>query len=394
MRGAPFQPGEHATVMKPAPYRVLHVLGGMQMGGAETLVMNVFRHIDRRLVQFDFAVAAAGRCHFDEEIEALGGRIYRHPAPQFHLMGFNRAFTKILRSRGPFAAVHSHVHSFSGNVLRLAHQAWVPVRIAHSHCSGDGKGDSLPRIIYRAVTRQMIQEHATHLVCASLAAGESLFGRDLRPGRQIRALPNGMDLRPYAAGPDRQAVRNELGIAAGACLIAHVGRFDAGKNQRFAVEVFREVATRKPDAHLVFAGAGPLQPGVREHAERLAVAGNTHFLGMRTDVPAILAAADVFLFPSLSEGLGNVLIEAQASGLHCIVSDAVPPEADLELGLMHRLGLDVSPHKWADLICDVMALPRPSWPVRRSALIEKQFDIESLARVWGDLYQDCEPSLS
>jgi glycosyltransferase involved in cell wall biosynthesis len=358
----------------------------MHMGGAETLVMNIFRHIDRRAAQFDFAVSAAGPCHFDEEIRSLGGRIFRHPAPRSDIRGFHSAFDRILGAEGPFAAVHSHVHMFSGDVLRLARRASVPVRIAHSHTTNDGTGNSPWRTAYRWLARRMIRRYATHLMYNSRASGERLHGHDAPPGVEIRLLPNALDLNLYSVPPDRCAFRRQIGLPDNACVITHVGRFVSPKNHIFAVEIFREVLKRRGGAHLVFVGDGPLRAAVFEHTRRYLAAGNIHFLGVRTDVPSILSASDAFLFPSLYEGLGNVVIEAQAAGLHCVVSDAIPTEANLGLGLIHSVGLHLTPGKWADIVCGVSALCRPPWPQRRAALEENGYDIRSVAANLENVY--------
>ncbi len=360
--------------MTPTPRRVLHVLGAMNRGGAETFVMNVFRHIDRTRVVFDFAVNTDRPGHFDQEIRALGGRIFSHVAPR--VCGIRRwadEFAWTLRAAGPFAAVHSHNHYFSGFVLREARRCGVPIRIAHSHNERDGCRATPSRMIYRWHARRLLLRHATHLVGCTADANRALFGRGTRPSGVITY---GIDPEVFRNVPSTaREGRHLLGLPQQAFVVGHVGRFDVQKNHAAIIDVFEAVRARTPNAILVLAGAGPLEPDVRALVERKGLSQSVVFLGVRSDVPTVLGTFDVLLLPSLWEGFPVVLIEAQAAGVPCVVSDRVTHTADLRVVPYHSLPLSAPPSGWAAAALASAAVPRPDWSVRRDALAAFHCDV-------------------
>jgi glycosyltransferase involved in cell wall biosynthesis len=337
---------------QPRPIRILHVVGGMNRGGTETWLMNILRNIDRDRFRMDFLVHTTQPCAYDDEIRDLGSQIIPCLYPSKPGL-YARNFKRILHEHGPYDTVHSHVHHFSGYVLRLAQQADVPVRIAHSHLDTsqlDAKAGLLRRG-YLKLMKRWIARHATIGLAASRKAGVALFGSnwDTDPSRQI--LYCSIDLTPFQKFVDPVSVRTELGIPPDAFVIGHVGRFDEQKNHLFLVEIAAEVAKQEPKMRLLLVGDGPLRSEIEQKVVRLDLATRTVFAGVRPDVPRLmLSAMDVFLFPSLYEGLGLVLIEAQAAGLPCIFSDLVPEEADLVKSLIRRFSLSEPPSVWADAI--------------------------------------------
>ncbi len=374
------------------PIRILHVFHGMNPGGAETLVMNVYRHIDRARVQFDFAVHTDQRSHYDAEIEALGGRIFALPdlsqRPGLSgLRAYAQALSRVLHEHGPFAGVHSHVHYFSGVVLRLAEAAGVPSRLAHSHTTHDGETSSLGRKLYCWSMRYLLLRHTTHLLGCSRAACQGLYGRASRLDSRIRVLPNAIDLLSYSRpSDDRGILRRQLSLPVDAPLIGHVGRFTPVKNHRLLIDAFAALLVESPDARLVLVGDGPLRSDVEVSIREKDIERRVHLLGIRSDVPAILSALDVFVFPSLYEGLGMALIEAQAAGVPCVVSNAVPAEADLNLGLVRFLNPQAGVGEWARCILSARTARRLSWADRQRALQSSGYDVRSLAQEMERVY--------
>jgi glycosyltransferase involved in cell wall biosynthesis len=360
-----------------APIRVVHVLGGLNCGGAENVIMNWYRQIDTGKIQFDFAVHAQTECYFDREVVARGGRILRLPNPSSAgFRQFNRSFRELLNTSGPYAAVHSHVAHFSGSVLRVANRAGVPIRIAHSHTVNDGRGKGWPRRMYRAAMKALLVRHGTHLLGCSQAACDALYGQ--AGGGRIRVVPNAIALDAYEGAAARRAeTRIQLGIAAGTTLMGHVGRFVAVKNHRFLAQVFAGLTRLDPQARLVLIGEGELHPELRCLFEAVGVADRVQHLGVRSDVPALLAAMDVFVFPSLYEGLGLALIEAQAAGTPALASDTIPPEADLKLGLVRFLSLQAEPEDWAAAAVSSAGSARPPWTARGNAIRTAGYDVHS-----------------
>lgn len=304
------------------PIRVAQVMGKMLGGGVESVVMNYYRHIDRNKVQFDFLVDADSTRVPEEEIKALGGRVFRIP-PYQHPLRYHKELVRLFREEH-WPIVHSHINTLSVFPLSAAKKAGVPVRIAHSH-STMGKGEFAKNLMKLAL-RPLSNLYPTERFACSEYAGKWLFGRDA----DFTVIPNAIELEKFCFDPIiRQETRRELGIADGMFLIGHVGRFMPQKNQAFLVDVLAKLLPQKPNTILAFVGAGPDRPGVQQHAQELGIGDHILFLGQRTDVNHLYQAFDAFCLPSRYEGLGMVAIEAQVAGCPCVLSDQVPHEADI-----------------------------------------------------------------
>lgn len=346
------------------PVRILHVIGGMDRGGGiQTYLMNVLRHVDRTHFHMDFAtVYMRGRKGaFDDEIHALGSHVYPC-SPPGRPWWFLRDLRRILRTHGPYDVVHSHLPYITGVILKLAAQEGVPIRIAHSHndhTRDEARAGLFRRLYIRAMKRQ-IDRHATVGLGCSRRAVLSMFGPDWQRDPRHRVLLYGLDLTAFHQAPD-PAARQELGLPQNAFVIGHIGRFVEQKNHAFLLEVATEVTARIPDTYLLLLGDGPLRKAIEAQAEasglkhRVIMAG-----GARPDVPRIMVSAmDVFVLPSRFEGLGLVLVEAQAAGLPAVYSDVVPEEADIVHPLLKRLSLRCTASTWADAIVAHASHPAP-----------------------------------
>ena len=337
---------------KQRPIRILHVVGGMNRGGVETWLMHVLRHIDRDRFQMDFLVHSEKPCPYDDEASVLGSKIIPCLSPSKPWL-YARNFKRILREYGPYDIVHSHVHHFSGYVLYLAKQAGVPVRIAHSHnhTSAIDATAGLHRQLYLSLTKWSISWCSTVGLGCSCNAVADLFGAAWKTDARWQVLDYGVDLKPFYDRVDSIGVRAELGIPADAFVIGHIGRFETQKNHLFLLEIAAEVAKQEQKMHLLLIGDGSLRSDIEQKVVQMGLSDRVTFAGNRSDVPRLmLEAVDVFLFPSLHEGLGLVLIEAQAAGLPCIFSDVVPEEADLVRPLLQRISLSKSASIWAEAV--------------------------------------------
>jgi glycosyltransferase involved in cell wall biosynthesis len=299
----------------------------------------------------DFLVHTAEPCPYDNEIRALGSRILPCLRPQ-RPWSYARNFRRILAAYGPYQIVHSHVHHYSGYTLRLAQRAGTPIRIAHSHndvCLQDASPGPL-RWIYLTTAKRLIRRFGTIGLAASGKAAEALFGREWQRSLFCRLLYYGIDLAPFRVHAD-PSVRAILQFSQDAFVIGHVGRFDEQKNHRFLLEVFRNVADADSRARLLLIGDGPLRPAIERRVAELGLAERVVFAGLRADVPRLLlGAVDVFVIPSLYEGLGLVCLEAQAAGLPCVIADTIPAEADVVPQLVTRLRLSQPASSWARVI--------------------------------------------
>lgn len=341
--------------MSGRPRRVLHVVRAMNRAGGETWLMHVLRSLDPRLLQMDFLVHTDIPSAYDHEIIGRGSHLIpctvSHRSPAYGL-----AVRSLLRQFGPYDVVHSHVHYFSGFLLGLAQRLEVPVRIAHSHLD-TSQEDIMAgwlRRRYLQCARAGIGRYATHWLAASQEAGRALFGQTWEVDPRSQVLHCGIDLQPFQHVEARNEVRASLQIGADEVVVGHVGRFDPQKNHPFIVEIAAEAYRREPRLRLLLVGDGPDRPLIEERLRALGIASRATFLGSRADVPRLLMAMDGFLFPSLYEGLGLALVEAQAAGLPCLISDCVPAEADLSPELVHRLPLSVGAATWAELLVAVM----------------------------------------
>lgn len=372
------------------PIRILQVVHRMRLGGIQALVMGVYRNIDRSQMQFDFAVRSQQEEYYDREIQSLGGRIFRLPwrsKNPFSPWVYRRELNKVLKEEGAFAAVHSHVNYYSGLVIPVAQRAGVPVRIAHSHSTAFDRYNPLIVLIWETLMRKAILRSATHLLACNTCAAEWLYGQDWERDQRVSIVHNAIDIRPFENPPeDRHIIRKRLGIPAKGTLLGHVGRFDTHKNHFFLIKIMKEFLNLQPDAQLLLIGEGELYSAVQAEVSTLGLGDKVHFLGVRNDVPDLLQAMDLFLLPSLFEGLPLVLVEAQAAGLPCLVSDTVPYEADLDLGLIKYESLKRSPRVWARRIQQVLSTSPVAWELRKAALLREGHDISCLVSRLVNIY--------
>ncbi|BAZ00598.1 group 1 glycosyl transferase [Tolypothrix tenuis PCC 7101] len=335
------------------PIRILHVIGGMVRGGIETWLMHILRHIDRDRFQMDFLVHTTDPCAYDDEIRRLGSQIIPCPLQPWRPWDYAANFRQILREFGPYDIVHSHLHHFSGYTLRLARLSGVPICIAHSHndISAEHAKSGLYRRWYCSVMKSWIAENATLGLGCSRKAVADLFGSQWQADPRWQLLYYGIDLEPFQNPVDPVAVRSEFNIPADAFVIGHVGRFHPQKNHQFLIEIAAQVARREPKMYLLLLGEGYLQPEILRQVLQMGLGDRVIFAGSRSDIPRLmLGAMDVFLLPSLHEGLPLVLLEAQAAELPCIISDDITQEVDIIQPLIHRLSILQSASEWAETL--------------------------------------------
>ncbi|HYW43261.1 MAG TPA: glycosyltransferase [Bryobacteraceae bacterium] len=332
--------------MREQPKRILHVVRAMNCGGVETWLMHALRHMNPSRVRMDFLVHCAGE--YDEEIRTLGGRLIPCSHPLWS-PAYRRSVGAAVRQFGPYDVFHSHVHHFSGYLLHLARRFGVPVRIAHSHSDTsriDRSAGWTRRCYLRAVDRA-IQANATCLAAVSRPAARALFGEGWQADSRSRLVYCGIDLAPFRPAVDRRAVRAMWRIGESELVIGHVGRFVPQKNHSLLIQVAAELMGRRPGTRLLLVGDGPLRGPIQEQARDLGIADRVGFAGSRGDVPQLLGAMDVLLFPSECEGLPLAVLEAQAAGLPCVISDVITDEADVVPELIRRVPLAQEAKQWA-----------------------------------------------
>jgi glycosyltransferase involved in cell wall biosynthesis len=366
--------------------RILHTPGTMNAGGAETWLMHVLRNIDRSQFQMDFCVFGPEPGLYATELERFGSRVWRCDMSG-NLWSFGRRFQHILRE-GKYDVVHSHVHSFSGTVLRWAKAQNIPIRIAHSHTTHDGRSDVLMRRYYRRLMKSWIGRYATHGLAASRGSASALFGENWERDDRFCILHCAIDLHPFQEPVNRETVRRQLGLPTDVPVVGHVGRFSQEKNHLFLLEIAVEVLKRRPEVHFLLVGDGPLRPVIESRVRSIGLSGNVHFAGIRTDVARLMRGAmDAFIFPSLWEGLPLALIEAQAAGLRCIVSDVCTTEVSILPDQFTQVSLSKSSDLWAANVIKALERGKTGGELPEQIIAQTDFSIQQCVRTLANLYE-------
>ena len=360
------------------PIRVLNLFTIMDRGGAETMVMNYYRHIDRAKVQFDFLVHREQHGAYDDEIESMGGKIYRMcPVYPQNFVRYKHDLHSFFQLHPEYKIVHSHMSELGYFAFREAEQQGVPVRICHAHNAPHGFD---AKMIVRTYFKKRMMPHLTHLFMCGEESGKWLYGEKNKS--RFIMLNNAIDAASYTYDLSKRVeLRRQLGLA-DELVIGHVGRFNPQKNHPFLLDIFAALLKKEPNAVLLLVGGGENMLKIQAKAHALGIAEHVRFLGVRSDVADLMQAMDVFVFPSLYEGLGIVLIEAQAAGLPCVVSDTIPREAYLT-DLVTAEKLSSSVEAWAEKILAKRAIPRTD---RRAEIAAHGFDITTEAVKLQEFY--------
>lgn len=325
------------------PIRVAQVIGKWLGGGVESVVMNYYRNIDRTKIQFDFICDNDSTNIPYEEIESLGGKVILVP-PYQKIIKYQKELRKILKE-GNYKIVHSHINTLSVFPLYAAKKVGVPVRIAHSHSTTNKK--EWKRNLVKQVLRPFSKLFATDYFCCSELAGRWLFGNKAYDSGKVCLVNNAIDLDKFKYNEKiRKNKRKELGIKDSTFVVGHIGRFVEQKNHRFLIEIFNEIHKKNNDSLLLLAGQGPLMDEMKEKVHSLELNNYVIFLGQRKDANELYQAFDLFLLPSLYEGLPVVGVEAQASGNLCYLSNDMTKETKV-LDSTVFMSLSNTPEEWA-----------------------------------------------
>ena len=330
------------------PIKIFQLVGSYKGGGVEAVVMNFYRNIDRNKIQFTFVCDEDSTDIPYEEIEKLGGKIIIVP-PYSKPFKYHSALKKALKE-DDYKIIHSHISTMSVFSLFAAKCAGVPVRIAHSHSTTNKKEKK--KNLMKQVLRPFSKVFATDYMCCSELAGRWLFGNKEYDKGNVYLLNNAIDLDKFKYNDSlRKKKRKELGIKDKTLVIGHIGRFVAQKNHDFLIDIFNEIHKKNNNSILLLAGQGPLMEDIKNKVKELNLEDSVKFLGQRNDANELYQAFDVFLLPSLYEGLPVVGVEAQAAGLLCYLSDDMTKETKV-LDITKFMSLNNTPEEWADNILD------------------------------------------
>ena len=330
------------------PIRVASVIGRYIGGGVEAVTINYYRNIDKNKIQLDFICDEDSTNIPYEEIEKMGGKVIIIPS-------YSKPFKyhkelKIVLKEGNYKIIHSNINTLSVFSLFAAKCAGVPVRIAHSHSTTNKKEKK--KNLMKQVLRPFSKVFATDYMCCSELAGRWLFGNKEYDKGNVYLLNNAIDLDKFKYNESlRKKKRKELGIKDDTLVIGHIGRFVAQKNHDYLIDIFNEIHKKNNNSILLLAGQGPLMEDIKNKVKELNLDDSVKFLGQRNDANELYQAFDVFLLPSLYEGLPVVGVEAQASGLLCYLSDDMTKETKV-LDITKFMSLNNTPEEWANNILD------------------------------------------
>jgi glycosyltransferase EpsF len=332
--------------MKKDPIRIAQIVGNMHSGGVEAVVMNYYRNIDRTKIQFDFIVHDNSSVPQKEEIEHLGGKILFTPS-YIHLFKYLKELRKIFKEN-KYKIVHSHLNSLSIFPLYAAKKEGIPVRIAHNHSTSNIKEWKIT--LLKTMLKPFSKIQATEYFACSELAARWLFGNKAFEEGKVIIIANAIDLEKFKHNNKiGTKIKKDLNIDSSKKIIGHVGRFVKQKNHEFLIEIFKEINIENKNTALLLIGEGPLKNKIKEKVKKLKLDKSVYFAGAVNNVNEYMQAMDLFLFPSLYEGLGMVAVEAQTAGLPCVVSTELPKDVAItNKCIFISLSEDVS--KWKDNI--------------------------------------------
>ena len=365
--------------------RVLHSVYGMNRGGIETFLMNVYRNIDRTKVQFDFLVHTDKKCNFDDEIAALGGNIFHIPARNEGVLKNRKALDEFFEAHLEYRILHQHASSLSYvEPLKAAKRCKVSTRIIHAHSTQAG-GSFLHNYVHRW-NRLFLKSYATSCFACSDLAGKWMYGKKQYEAGTFKIINNGIPTNKFVFNEaKRNKVRSDLGVE-GKFVLGHVGRFFYPKNHEFLIDIFQAAYEKEPNSVLLLVGEGELREQIEQKIASLNLKRSVILTGIRDDISDLLQAMDIFIFPSHYEGLPVTLVEAQATGLPCLVSDNITKQVKLTNNIEY-IDLLCPISKWVDRIFAINANY-----VRQDEskqIVNAGFDIEKTTQWLQDLYINC-----
>ena len=361
--------------------RILHSVSNMDRAGLETMLMNYYRHMDRSKIQFDFLCNKSKKGAYDEEIKALGGRIYKTPGlnparyPQYL-----KYMTKLFRENNDYKIIEAHNGTLGVYALHAAKKNDIPVRICHSHNTIVEHDWKFPLKIF---CKQLLPANTTHHFACGVEAARGYFGDETVNTGDYKLVYNAIEVERFIYNEEiRNRIKRENGLE-GKKIIGHIGRFMTQKNHTFLLEIFAEICKKDEDAVLVLLGEGELQDKIKAKAQSLGISDKVKFMGSVSNTNEWYSTFDLFLLPSLHEGLPLVGVEAQANDLPCVFSDTISKEVALT-DKAQFVSLDTPASEWADIV-----LNKIKGDIRRDntqLMTEKHYNIATEAKKLQDYY--------
>ncbi|WP_017401299.1 glycosyltransferase [Acinetobacter radioresistens] len=352
----------------------------MDRAGAETMLMNLYRHIDRTQVQFDFITFTPDKGDYDDEILALGGRIF--PILANNPIERMLKLTAFLKEHSEYQIVHAHQLLSNALHLLAAKRAGVKNLISHAHSTSNGKTGFINKI-YEKIALITIRRISTHKFACGKLAAKYLYGND----KHIWIIPNSVNILGMQIIAEKSKSYIEDKLQGSGLKIIQVGRIYNIKNQHFSLKIAEELKNRNIEFTLYIVGQGPLESYIKQEIQNKSLSKNVKMLGIRSDITELMASADFMIMPSLHEGFPVVLVESQAVGLHTLVSDRVSAEVDFGLGLIHFFSI-TSEKEWVDYLEKPTKSPLSN-DIIYQKIQEAGFDVIENANSLLSFYKTC-----
>ena len=356
---------------KTKPNRILHITGKMNRAGVETMLMNLYRVLDRDKFQFDFLYFTDEKCDYDDEILSLGGKIYRLPDTKYkNIFSRTLAIYLFLKKNNHFFAVHSHTMFSSGFHILAAYLAGIKRRIVHSHNTSDFNSRTFIGRIYMKFSKFLLNKFGNIYFACGKEAAEYLFYKN----KNVIQIPNAIDVNYFNSFKGNKYLNEKFNCKDNCLKIIQIGRLTEVKNHKFSILLAEYLRKNNINFKMFFVGEGGLKEKILSEISQRKLEDQIIILGNRNDVPKLLGSADLMIMPSLFEGFPVVLVEAQASGIPSIVSDKVSYEVDLGVGLVYFLPIN-NTKKWVELIKKIKMAKSVSDEERIKILSQKNFDV-------------------
>ena len=353
--------------------RLLCLISNMNTGGAETFLMKIYRNLDLSKYQIDFAVNYQDENFYEKEINSLGGKIYRIPSKSQSVKKFKEQLSKLIKENKYEYVLRITSSAMGFMDLKIAKKAGAKICSVRSSNSSDGGG--LKAFVAHRLGRLLYNKYVDVKFAPSDLAAEYTFGKKAVDSGNVTILHNAVDLNVFHYDKDgREIVRKEFNISKDKLVIGHIGRFMTQKNHIFLLDIFKEICDKNDNAVLMLVGKGELEQQIKDKIKLLGLTEKVIFTGIRADIPQMLSAMDVFVFPSFYEGMPNTVIEAQSTGLPCVIADTITKEADIT-GLVNYLSLNDSAKVWAEKALSIVEKERRD---TKADFIKNGYDIESV----------------
>ncbi len=360
---------------------VLHVVGKLNIGGAESRIMDLYRNIDRNEIQFDFMQHTEEKCAYQEEAEQLGGHVYHVPRFRiYNILSYRRSWKAFMQEHPEIKVVHGHMTSTAGIYLPIAKKYGKTYTIAHARSAGV---DSGIKGMMTTLLRKNLAKKCDQCFTCSKLAGVAVFGEKAVQNNQVTTIPNAIDVDKFAYDENKRLqIRNSLGLASEHYVIGHVGRFDTVKNHKYMIQIIQKCVEQDDNCRMVFVGDGPLRAEIEQQVREAGLEKYIIFAGKQRNVQDFYQAFDFFILPSFYEGLPGTAIEAQASGLYGILSDTITEEA-IVTELMTRQSIQQDAKLWAD---EILAHKGDNRTSHVAEVRNAGFDVKQQAKRLCDFY--------